>query len=774
MAQEFSPIDLSTLASSLKIITDDQQLFIDPANGSDDNDGSFNSPWASIYKAIAYLEDKHLLAEVIVTIKLRAGVHRWDFPVNFSHPQGNQIQIIGDEALSVDRSIGNKNPDSTQYTGGAGIYEYDDTSTYNDDGNLTTNDLTGPYDFNTTSCTQAGGFPCFSQIINPPEGADFNNEDGSRFAMWCRPFVASTFVPRQEDIQIRNGSLAEAGSSFGPNDYVVIHPWKRDSINYPFEVSGQMRLDLNNSNFMGDNHFSGNTVRPIAPEVGGDPEYPGDMAGRFDEDETTMKRMYALGVHRLLGVSAGPNGTDNTKDFILENLNTNRNQFEPFMDGNASGNSDRMNDLPDPSAGQGDMYKNLNPFLKFNYIVPRTYVYVTHLSDAIYMEGNRSLRLIENICFTTMDRLSSSVPNDGAAVHVSNGSSVNIGEAVYVSNFAQGFRASSNSSISYGWGLNGLAPVITKCVTGVLAESGSSMTLPACCVTGCEDAFVADGHATLHLQDSIAVASINNGFMATDNSHIKCMHSVACYNGQAAAGGAERDTTRGIFSGGSGFVSLNNSTVNARGTLSYRSSGPGYQASNNSTIDCSFSDSRDNLGGGVFALNNSNITSESVFVDQCGVLGLYAYNNSTIESDFSAVLFTGVDGPRTEEGDIFGDGSVISRNSSLGFDGVTAEYNVGNNIVVESNSSAFSGFRNSFRNTNIQDGTFSISCTDGGKVYTEGFDADDRDPDNNPAGAVYFESSYDGSIKFINPDTGLLIVWSANNDEESQVWSDEG
>ena len=448
MAQEYSPIDLSTLASSLKIITDDQQLYVDPANGNDENDGSFGSPWASIYKAVKYLEDKHLLADVIVTIRLMAGVHRWDFPVNFSHPQGNQVQIIGDEALSIDRSIGNKNPDSTEYSGGAGIYEYDDTSAYNNDGSFSTNDLTGPYDFNTTSCTQNGSFPCFTQLINPPEGANYSDEPGHRFAMWCRPFVASTFLPRQENIQIRNGSLAEGGSSFGPNDYVVIHPWKRDALNAPFEPSGQMRVDMNNTNFMGGNHFGGNVVQPVAPIVDGDAEYPSDMAGRYDENEAKLKRMYALGVHRLLGVSAGTDGTDNTKDFILENLNPNRNQFEPFMDGNGSGNSDRMNDLSSPAAGGGDMYQSLNPYLKFNYVVPRTYVYVTHTQDGIFMEGNRSLRLLENICFTSVDRLSASVPNDGAAVHVSNGSSVNIGEAVYVSNFAQGFRASSNSSIS--------------------------------------------------------------------------------------------------------------------------------------------------------------------------------------------------------------------------------------------------------------------------------------------------------------------------------------
>tara|TARA_Y100001963_G_C6793913_1_gene457518 strand:- start:4960 stop:7236 length:2277 start_codon:yes stop_codon:yes gene_type:complete len=758
MAKEYSPIDLSTLASSLKIITDSQELFVDPAGGDDSNDGSAGAPYESIYAALTYLNDKHLLSDVIVTIRLKRGIHRWDTPLNFSHPQGNQIQIIGDEPFHDNRSIGSRNTLDRD-----GIYFYEDTSAFKID-----TPLQGTY-YNpqTTSCLAGGEFPSFPSIVNPEAGADLVEEPGSRWSMFVRPYQSTTpWAKISEDIQIRHGNLANAGLN-GPNDFVIIHPWCDECGGQPGEVSGQMRFDIATQNLDSDqNRFGPNTIRPLNDD--GEPEYPVDVTGRYDENDLMLRRFMAMGCHRLLGISAGVAGTDANKDFILENLNTNRNQFR-----NLDASSLRATDLSSPASPEGNQagkaYGELDGFLKFNYVVPRTYVFTPHLGSAIFLEGNRSLRLIENICFTTIDRLSASSPTEGAAIHVDNNSTINIGQNIHMSNYKVGIHASSGSSVSWLWENNATAPVITKCETGILSEKGSSITLGACCVTGCGDGIVAEKNSEINLQDSIVVACTENGFSAVDNSNLKAFYCFSLYNGQRQAGTQELEDS-GIQGGGSAFLALNGSTMLLNGCLAHRSSGPGFHANNTSSIDCSFSDSRDCLGGGVAAVNNSSIRGESVFIRQPGVVGIYAYNNSSIDAPYSCSLYAGVDGPTTVNTlEPFGDGVTVTKNSTIDADGLTAERPAGNNVVCDYNSSFSAVVPPTIKTSaDPSEGYYSVVSLNGGKVVIDDISADTVDE-------LTIATGYDGSVRFFKTGEDSYIVVAADNDETSRTWSsDEG
>lgn len=758
--REYSPIDLSTLASSLKIITDSQELYVDPEAGSDTSgDGSIESPWASIYKALNYLSDKHLLSDVLVSIRLRRGVHIWDSPVNFGHPQGNQINIIGDTPHQTARAIGNRYDDDRD-----GIFEYIDTS-----GFTPNTDLANTwFDPSTRGCVQAGQWSAFPEVINPVAGAEDPNvgyEEGSRYAMFCRPYVSddSSGVTINEEIVLRSGPLSN-NSSQGPNNHIVIHPWNNDGTAEPFTVQGMIRQDFAQDNLGGSdlNLHGPNIIQPLGGE---EPEYPTDMTGRFQEDEASLRRMYALGVHRCLGISAGVAGDDNFKDFILENLNTNRNQFRTFPDALDS-ESHRLHDLSDPASGDphGKAYGELNGFLKFNYIHPKTYVYMASAGDALLLEGNRSIRTIDNICFLTVDKLASSYPSQGAAIHADNGSTINIGDNIHISGYHTGIKASSGSSISWACSKNSRAPIITKCENGVLATNGSTITLSAVCTTGCDYGIVAEKNSTVETQDALTLANTNHGFFATDNSHIKSLYSYALYNGQKQAGTLEM-TDSGPQGGGSGFLALNNSSIICYGGMSFRSSGPGFHADKNSSVDCSFSDSLDNLGGGVVATNGSTVRAESVFVKQPGVVGFYAYNNSTLNADYACTLWSGLDGPVSQDDALiaFGDGAMISKNSSFDGDGFTAERAITNQVVVDINSSFVSAVPPTLRTLDpSEEGQYSVVASNGSKVIVDLV---------NPGDINSIATSYDASVRWQHSDDfGNYIVIGADFETPLVDW----
>ena len=713
MAREYSPIDLQALSGAVSVISESQEIFVDPIAGREDgSDGTFGNPYERIEQALDFLRNKHLLSNVSVTIRLRKGVHVLSDTLVFKHPQGNQISIIGDTPFTTNRVIGNRSSKTDLQQ----LYRYIDTSAYTPNTPL----LNTVFDPATKGCASAGSFPAFPQITNPVDGVETTLDDGSRFAMICRPFLHSTGNPIQETVTLRSGPLSPS-NVFGPNDYVVVHPWFDTGASVPYTVSGSIRADVCQQNLGGFDNFNRHGPNHIQPVNGtSEPEYPTDMKGRYDDREGTLRRFYAVGVHRLIGISAGVAGADNEKDFILENLNTNRNQFRNLPESGGVGpQTGRIHTLSDPADADGAAYAQLDGDLKFDYVIPQTYIYFTGGGDGILVEGNRALRMIENVCIIGVDRLSSSNPNSGGAIVAENGSTINVGKNVYVSNFAHGIEARGSSSISYLWNKNSQAPVITKCNVGVLAQESSSITLPAVCCTACNFGVIAERGSQIHLQDSLIVASTNDAYVANDNSYIKSYYSMALYSGQKQAGQAELDAN-GIQGGGAGFAAVNNSSILCYGSMSFRSSGAGFLADKSSNIDCSFSDAIDNLGGGVNALNGSNATCESTFVKQSGVVGFYAYNNSSIGADFACSMFTGVDGPKASDGFEFGDGVNLSKNSSMDFDGLTSDKSIDSNMVLDMNSSAVSRFGAClFHDDPPQDGNYSVLASNGSKVVID-------------------------------------------------------
>jgi hypothetical protein len=81
----------------MDLITTDLTLYISTMGSDLSNDGSFNSPWATIQRALDYLNDKAIAVGVTVTISVADGTYNMPGTVEVKHRDGANIQIIGNQ-----------------------------------------------------------------------------------------------------------------------------------------------------------------------------------------------------------------------------------------------------------------------------------------------------------------------------------------------------------------------------------------------------------------------------------------------------------------------------------------------------------------------------------------------------------------------------------------------------------------------------------------------------------------------------------------------------
>ncbi len=100
-------------------ITTATTLYVAPTGSDTTGDGSSGNPWATVAKALSYLTDKWLAAEI--TISIGAGTYALSAPVTVNHPHSAKVTIQGATMAATTLS------GSISVSGSSGAYSIDIT-----------------------------------------------------------------------------------------------------------------------------------------------------------------------------------------------------------------------------------------------------------------------------------------------------------------------------------------------------------------------------------------------------------------------------------------------------------------------------------------------------------------------------------------------------------------------------------------------------------------------------------------------------------------------
>jgi len=109
----------------LETIRVDQDLYISSTGNDSTGNGSSTAPWATLQKAMDYLADYYVCGSATVTIHVEDGTYTAVATTTLGHPNGDRIEIIGDETASTGQTITSGNQVSKQF-----VVSGDHTATY--------------------------------------------------------------------------------------------------------------------------------------------------------------------------------------------------------------------------------------------------------------------------------------------------------------------------------------------------------------------------------------------------------------------------------------------------------------------------------------------------------------------------------------------------------------------------------------------------------------------------------------------------------------------
>jgi hypothetical protein len=90
-----------TGASAGSFISSNTTLHVSTSGSDTTGDGSSSTPWATVHKAMDYLDDKIIASDVTVIIQLSDGSHSYTNSIYFSHPNGRRVRIVGTTVNSI-------------------------------------------------------------------------------------------------------------------------------------------------------------------------------------------------------------------------------------------------------------------------------------------------------------------------------------------------------------------------------------------------------------------------------------------------------------------------------------------------------------------------------------------------------------------------------------------------------------------------------------------------------------------------------------------------
>jgi len=83
-----------------KVISADTTFYVATTGSDTTGDGSSGSPWATLRKALSYLDEYRILGSAKVTISIAKGKYTETSQVPVNHPNGDRIRIVGSTPLS--------------------------------------------------------------------------------------------------------------------------------------------------------------------------------------------------------------------------------------------------------------------------------------------------------------------------------------------------------------------------------------------------------------------------------------------------------------------------------------------------------------------------------------------------------------------------------------------------------------------------------------------------------------------------------------------------
>lgn len=347
---------------------------------------------------------------------------------------------------------------------------------------------------------------------------------------------------------------------------------------------------------------------------------------RYSETESTMRRLFGVGGH-----SIKTNAADFGSNPVLENRTRNVNVYDSISNTVTS----RVHTFSSPAGV--NLYSSGNTSVSTRYI--STVIQV--VGDITALRITESALRIKDIAFESRDPLTSPAgKSTKPGIVVDDNSVLTLDQGFVVKNFETGVHVKNKSLLTqYNMTAN---PYIsfTYCGTGLLVSDGSTAVLNGAIATGCWDTgFYVNSQSIGEFNSCISIGNGSDGFLASRNSNIVCVRSVAAYNLQNVA-----RNFSDITEGGIGFGSRLNSNLECVGCLSFRN-GYGYFSDKNSALNATSCDSVDNVNRGISVTESSSASVGPYFYSLADASGQVVTDCSFAKTTYSQFDYSGFDTP---------------------------------------------------------------------------------------------------------------------------------
>lgn len=446
-----------------------------------------------------------------------------------------------------------------------------------------------------------------------------NNLTGERYDMQIRYDASGSGIPQ---------------SSTATGNYIVVSP---------LDSSQEIQFNYNEDSLVNGNYSNNTDIQ------------------RYSESESTMRRFFAFGGHRI---------RTNLADFGSYPIVDNRTRNNNVYSGIANTVTSRVSTLSSPVGVS--LYNSDNTSVDARYI--STVIQVVGDTNALCIKN--SGLCIQDLAFEARDPVTSSAgPVTSSGIVVDDGSILTLKHGIVVKGFDIGINVKNKSLLNQADTTVNPYTAITYCKTGLLVTDGSTAVLNGVIANGCwNDGFVVNSQSVGEFNSCIAVGNGRHGFVALRNSNAVCVRCASAYNMQNVA-----KNFNVYIEGGIGFGSRLNSNLESSGCMSFRN-GYGFFADKNSYVHTASSDVADNINRGISVTETSSAVFGPYVYSKADAHGLYVSDTSFARVHHATFDLSGFE---TASGEV-GSGVVAIANSNVNlfdvnvtnyaFDGINATY----------------------------------------------------------------------------------------------------